>query len=311
MAHKKIETIINDKITPYSLNERGKAQLAQTIRKYPYELLIECIDIGIKQYFHYDEKGTLTKESVDEFLNKFGGIAYNRSQNPIDQEISHIKNKCRKIYAYWNDFEADNILSRYILGLRKSGWTDNQILKDLQTEVNRLSNSSRNWSQWSDAMEKWIEDINHWGDEDSTSIKQEGTILPTVLFDSLSPNLQSLCEQVNASYENNLFDCAAVMMRRLLEGLLVLSYQNLGIEAEITDKSGTRHVTLDKIIKNAEQNSTLALSGNTKNELALFKDLGNYSAHKIWYNCTQQDISPHILKYRAIVEELMYKAGLK
>ena len=46
MAHKKIETIINDKISPYSLNERGKAELAQTIRKYPYELLIECIDIG-------------------------------------------------------------------------------------------------------------------------------------------------------------------------------------------------------------------------------------------------------------------------
>ena len=45
--------------------------------------------------------------------------------------------------------------------------------------------------------------------------------------------------------------------------------------------------------------------------MALFKDLGNYSAHKIWYNCTQGDIKPHILKYRAIIEELMYKAGLK
>ncbi len=45
--------------------------------------------------------------------------------------------------------------------------------------------------------------------------------------------------------------------------------------------------------------------------MALFKDLGNYSAHKIWYNCTQQDIKPHILKYRAIIEELMYKSGVK
>lgn len=95
MARKKIETIINDKIAPYSLNEIGKSQLAQTIRKYPYELLRECIDLGIEQYFHYDEKG-LTRESVDEFLNKLGGIAYNKSQSPIDQEISHIKNKCKK-----------------------------------------------------------------------------------------------------------------------------------------------------------------------------------------------------------------------
>jgi hypothetical protein len=77
------------------------------------------------------------------------------------------------------------------------------------------------------------------------------------------------------------------------------------------DKSGCYHITLDKIIKNAEQNKTLALSANTRKEMALFKDLGNYSAHKIWYNCTQGDIKPHILKYRVIIEELMYKSGLK
>jgi len=310
MAHKKIETIINDKISPYSLNERGKAELAQTIRKYPYELLIECIDIGIERYFRYDEKGTLTQESVGKFLDKLGGIAYNKSQNPIDQEISHIKNKCKKIYAYWNDFKAEDILARYILALRKSDWTDNQILKDLETEVNRLSSSSTSWSQWSAAMEKWIEDINHWGDEDSISIEQDGTILPSSIFENLSQNIQSLCKQINASYENNLFDCTAVMMRRLLEGLLVLSYQNFGVEKEITEKNG-RHSTLDKIIKNAEQNTELALSANTRKDMAIFKGLGNYSAHKIWYNSTQQDIKPHILKYRVIIEELMYKAGLK
>lgn len=183
-------------------------------------------------------------------------------------------------------------------------------MNDLQTEVNSMGNLSTNWSQWSDAMEKWIEEINHCRDEDNTSIEQDGTILPFSLFENLSHNIQSLCKQINASYENNLFDCTAVMMRRLLEGLLVLSYQNCGIEKEITEKSGW-HSTLDKIIKNAERNTTLALSPNTRKDMALFKDLGNYSAHKIWYNSTQQDIKPHILKYRVIIEELMYKAGLK
>jgi hypothetical protein len=91
----------------------------------------------------------------------------------------------------------------------------------------------------------------------------------------------------------------------------VLCYQKLGIEAEIMDKSGLHHITLDKMIKNAEQNKTMGLSANTRKEMVLFKDLGNYSAHKIWYNCTQQDIKPHILKYRVIIEELMYKSGVK
>lgn len=65
------------------------------------------------------------------------------------------------------------------------------------------------------------------------------------------------------------------------------------------------------MIKNAEQNSRLSLSSNTKKDMFLFKDLGNYSARKIQYNCTQKDIQPHIMKYRVIIEELLYKAGLK
>ena len=160
-------------------------------------------------------------------------------------------------------------------------------------------------------MLRWIQDIEHWNDKDTITIQQEESILPEVLFSDLSSDFQSICKQINASYENNLFDCTAVMMRRLLEGLLVLSYQNYGIESEITAKDHVHHLTLDRIIKNAEQNTTLKLSSSTRRELMIFKDLGNYSAHKIWYNCTQQDIKPHILKYRVIIEELIYKSGLK
>lgn len=215
------------------------------------------------------------------------------------------------MYAYWNSDKADGILYDYIVALKNAGYSDNQIVKDLQTEVNHLCNDSSNWSEWSARMSNWINDIKHWNDKNDVGISQSGTVLPTMLFCELSSNFQRLCEQINASYENNLYDCAAVMMRRLLEGLLVLSYQNFEIESEITAKDGNHHFMLDKIIKNAGNNQTLKLSANVKKELALFKDLGNYSAHKIWYNCMKQDIEPHILKYRMIIEELLYKSGLK
>ena len=45
--------------------------------------------------------------------------------------------------------------------------------------------------------------------------------------------------------------------------------------------------------------------------MSLFKNIGNFSAHKIWYNSTKQDIAPHILKYSVIIDKLMYKAGVK
>lgn len=58
-----------------------------------------------------------------------------------------------------------------------------------------------------------------------------------MIYDNVHTNIQRICKQINASYENNLFDCAAVLMRRLLESLLVLSYQKNDIEADIMDLS--------------------------------------------------------------------------
>ena len=311
MPRKKIETIINEKIYPYSLNEKGKAYISQLTRKYNYDLLLECIDIGVATYFKYNQEGQVTQESAGVFLQKLGGIAYNKSRTLIDQEVYHLKNKCKKRYSYWNDEKASNIFQDYVTALKCAGYNENQVVNDLQIEVSRLCNNSRNWSEWSDGMLRWIEDIKHWNEKEDIAIEQNGSILPEPLFDKLSSNFQRLCEQINASYENNLYDCTAVMMRRLLEGLLVLSYQNYEIESEITSKDGVRHITLDKIIKNAENNQVLKLSANVRKELSLFKDLGNYSAHKIWYSCTKQDIEPHIFKYRIIIEELLYKSGVK
>ena len=310
MARKKIETIINEKISPYTLNEKGKSDLSQIVRKYPYDLLLECIDIGIATYFRFDENGVVTQESVQTFLTKLGGIAYNKSRSPIEQEIYHLKNKGKKQFSYWNNDKADELLNDYVTALN-SFWDEDEILEDLQGESSRMMNNSLNWSDWCSRMKGWIRDVKSWKTKDEIAIEQLGTILPDALYNSLPSNIQSLCKQINASYENNLYDCTAVIMRRLLESLLVLSYQNAGIETEITDKSGAYHIQLDKIIKNAEQNSTLNLSSNTRKDMMLFKDLGNYSAHKIWYNCTQGDIKPHILKYRAIIEELFYKSGVK
>lgn len=63
MPHKKIETMILKKISPYTLNEKGMANISQLARQYSYELLVECIDIGVSTYFRYDDEGILTKES--------------------------------------------------------------------------------------------------------------------------------------------------------------------------------------------------------------------------------------------------------
>jgi hypothetical protein len=99
-------------------------------------------------------------------------------------------------------------------------------------------------------------------------------------------------------------------MRRLIEVLLILAYENLGIESEIKDPSGSYYL-FERISQNARNNSFLGLSRNTKPCIEKFRTLGNLSAHKIHYTCKKSYIEEVIQEYRAAIEELLFKAGLK
>jgi hypothetical protein len=136
------------------------------------------------------------------------------------------------------------------------------------------------------------------------------TILPSALYENTRGFVQALSKQINASYEYSLFDGCAVLMRRLVEVLLVLSYEHAGIEARIQNQSGS-YISLEGIIGDAKTNPILRLSRNSKGILDEFRLLGNFAAHKIYYTTQQMDVRRVAQEYRALIEELLYKAGIR
>jgi len=136
------------------------------------------------------------------------------------------------------------------------------------------------------------------------------SIIPEEMLHRERTFILSLIKQINCSYENNIFDGCAVIMRRLLEILLILSYEELNIEAAIKDASGN-YKMLNPIIDDAVTNGTLKLSRNTKEHLDMFRKVGNFSAHKIYYNAKKKTIDQIIIDYRAAIEELLYKSNLR
>lgn len=146
--------------------------------------------------------------------------------------------------------------------------------------------------------------------DESEEVISDDVILPSALFQGTRGYVESLSRQINASYDHNIFDGCAVLMRRLLEILLIHSYENLGVESEIKDVSGN-YKMLNHIVKNAKINSKLSLSRNTKDAIDDFRVVGNFSAHKIFYNAKRRDISKISSEYRAAIEELLYKSGIK
>ncbi len=144
----------------------------------------------------------------------------------------------------------------------------------------------------------------------SQEVMDDGTILPAALYDKTRGYIESLAKQINRSYEENIFDGCAVLMRRLEEILLIMAYEHLKIESTIKDGNGN-YLLLERIVADAASNKTLNLGRNTKKDIDVFRELGNYSAHKIYYLCKREYIQEKIDKYRAVIDELLHKAGLR
>ena len=155
-------------------------------------------------------------------------------------------------------------------------------------------------------MEEKYPELN----EKSQEVIEQGTILPEIDYEKTRGYIEALAKQMNAAYEQNIFDGCAVLMRRLVEVLLILSYRHLGIENEIQDTNGN-FVMLDGIINNAKQNQKLALSRTSKQHVDTYRQLGNFSAHRIEYICRREYIQPHIQDYRALIVELLHKVGVR
>lgn len=144
-----------------------------------------------------------------------------------------------------------------------------------------------------------------WNDNDT--IVTDSELLDEQKFCGKRPYLDRLLKQINSCYNNNCYDACAVIMRRLFEALLIISYQKLGIDDQIMQDGN--YVMLQAIVKNAKNNQILKLS-RIKNDLDLFRDVGNYSAHSITYTASKKDIDDIKLKYRVMLEELYNKAGI-
>jgi len=148
-------------------------------------------------------------------------------------------------------------------------------------------------------------------DSKSEEIITEDKILPEGLYLKTRGYIEILAKQINASYDHNIFDGCAILMRRLIEILLVLTYKHLGRLDEIEDTSGTLK-NLSTIINHTLSNNVIpSLCRDSRELLDHLRELGNSSAHRISYNAKKGDINPIRQRFRVLVEELLYASEIK
>ena len=134
-------------------------------------------------------------------------------------------------------------------------------------------------------------------------------ILPLDLYRGKRQNIEKIADQINKSFYRGVYDGAAVLMRRLVEMLLILSFKAISQEDCIRGSDGN-YFQLSQIINEALRNTTLDLSRNAKDYLGIFKEKGDLSAHNIFHNCRRKDLELVQPKFRHLIEELFYKANI-
>ncbi|MBE2256195.1 MAG: hypothetical protein IAE65_08345 [Ignavibacteria bacterium] len=143
----------------------------------------------------------------------------------------------------------------------------------------------------------------------SEDVLTDDTILPESLMTQTRGYIESLSKQINASYNHNVFDGCAVLMRRLLEILLIHSYEAVNLESQITENGGFRNLSF--IINHTYSTKPFKLSKDCLEVLDSFRQMGNFSAHRIQFNAKRKDIDNVKLQYRVTIEELLYTSKIK
>jgi len=140
-------------------------------------------------------------------------------------------------------------------------------------------------------------------------IEISDSVVPIEIYKDSRSYIKRVVKQINASYDSGLYDCCAVMCRRLLETLIIEVYEYMGETDKLKNENGNfRMFSGLKVI--IENDTNLSLSRNTKQGLDNFKRLGDLSAHSRRFNARKNDIDKIIDGLRVASEELIHLAHL-
>ena len=129
------------------------------------------------------------------------------------------------------------------------------------------------------------------------------SLLGDVIFQEESRTLQSLNVQLNLAFEHEMFDCTAVIMRRIMESLLIKAFSKNKAREEISDGKNLRG--LEDIIIQTTKTDAFHLARGSEKTMRAVKSIGDKGAHSPNYSITRSDIANLATDFRALIADLV------
>lgn len=164
-----VKEYVEAKIQPFTISICGKNDIRNYLRKYDANEILDAVDVSATAYLKFSNEDGLSKDSVEKFIDKIGGILFNRKLSPIEQKVMYIKNNAKKNLGYFDIRRASIILREYVATLRKYwNYSDDEIMKDLDSELAPRLGQAYNWTEWTSLIEDWITSIKKKTEDDSS-----------------------------------------------------------------------------------------------------------------------------------------------
>ena len=134
-------------------------------------------------------------------------------------------------------------------------------------------------------------------------------LVPDAVVVGTRPYLEKLAYQINGCYTSGFYDACAVLVRRLVEGLLVESFDKAGHAAAIKTSLGD-NMMLREILGVLKSGQCIKLARGKDQVLDQVKDIGDRAAHDRYHITTKQEIDVLRTKLPPLLSELLSKAGV-
>lgn len=132
-------------------------------------------------------------------------------------------------------------------------------------------------------------------------------LIPEEIISGYRQYTDSVLWQLNLAYTKSMFDCCAVMVRRLIETLLIEAFEKHLVSDEIKDRDGN-FVMLKDLVRATEATSAFNIGRDAKRALDAVKSLGDRSAHNRRYIARKGDLDSIRADLRVLIEELHHLA---
>lgn len=135
-------------------------------------------------------------------------------------------------------------------------------------------------------------------------------LIPLELIRDTRGYIERIAEQACGCYDQGWHDASAVMVRRLLEILIIETFEGHKLTLKIKNPDGTFFYLQDLVTAMVTEPSW-TIGRNVKRGLPKLKDIGNQSAHGRRYIARKTDLDNIKTELRLTIEELVNLSGLQ